>query len=335
TFLEYFCAAEFVWKFEKERKIDIDFLKNELYCKHFQDEAWDEVLRLIAGMIEPRFVREIIEALMTQTISPFDFMYRDYNYEFFGASIFQSLSFYLLPGGIAHLILAAHCIDEIRNRHEINGVDNTLLKQLQIETLKQYPYHLDESTAKTVIGLISSVWSHNNSILAWLKSCVEQNTHPYLPTLVVKAITSNWKFSQEISAWLKDLVYNNDDSDVRSVAVQELAKGWKDSPDTLHVLKDLAQKNNENADVRSAAIQGLAKGWKDAPDTLTILKDRAKNDEQSGVCNTALQELTKGWKDDPDILSILKDVARNNNHRNILITTVRELAKSWKGDLDV
>jgi predicted NACHT family NTPase len=54
TFLEYFCAWEFVWQFEKEKTLTIEQLINQVFGKHWQDESWHEVLRLICGMIEPK-----------------------------------------------------------------------------------------------------------------------------------------------------------------------------------------------------------------------------------------------------------------------------------------
>ncbi|MEH2161956.1 MAG: hypothetical protein V7K38_13145 [Nostoc sp.] len=65
-FLEYFCASEIVRQFEKERSISIEDLKTEVFGKHWQDETWHEVLRLFAGMIEPKFVGEILDYLMVQ-----------------------------------------------------------------------------------------------------------------------------------------------------------------------------------------------------------------------------------------------------------------------------
>lgn len=80
TFLEYFCAWEFVWQFEREQKIDIEYLKTELYGKHFQDEAWDEVLRLIAGMIQPKFVGQIIDYLLAIKIDKRSYINREFEY---------------------------------------------------------------------------------------------------------------------------------------------------------------------------------------------------------------------------------------------------------------
>ena len=52
TFLEYFCASEYVWQFKETQTLSIEQLKTEVFGKHWQDESWHEVLRLIAGMID-------------------------------------------------------------------------------------------------------------------------------------------------------------------------------------------------------------------------------------------------------------------------------------------
>ena len=64
TFLEYFCAWEFVWQFKETQILDIDELKTEVFGKHWMDESWHEILRLIAGMIDAKFVGQIIQYLM-------------------------------------------------------------------------------------------------------------------------------------------------------------------------------------------------------------------------------------------------------------------------------
>jgi predicted NACHT family NTPase len=64
TFLEYFCACEFVERFGKrgtEEGLTLEELKNEVFGKHWQDESWHEVLRLITGMIDTSFAGEIID----------------------------------------------------------------------------------------------------------------------------------------------------------------------------------------------------------------------------------------------------------------------------------
>ncbi len=62
-FLAYFCVWKYVWWFEKERSISIEELKSEVFGNHWWDESWHEVLLLIAGLIDAKFVGEIIEYL--------------------------------------------------------------------------------------------------------------------------------------------------------------------------------------------------------------------------------------------------------------------------------
>ena len=64
TFLEYFCAWEFVWQFKETQTLEIEELKTEVFGKHWQDESWHEVLRLIAGMLNEKFAGEIIDYLI-------------------------------------------------------------------------------------------------------------------------------------------------------------------------------------------------------------------------------------------------------------------------------
>jgi predicted NACHT family NTPase len=54
TFLEYFCAWEFVWQFKETQTLTVERLKNEVFAPHWQDESWHEVLRLISGMIDAK-----------------------------------------------------------------------------------------------------------------------------------------------------------------------------------------------------------------------------------------------------------------------------------------
>ncbi|MDY7021307.1 MAG: NACHT domain-containing protein, partial [Cyanobacteriota bacterium] len=65
TFLEYFCAWEFVWKFEKERSLSEEDLV-QVYAEHWREEAWHEVLRLMAGMLDGKFIGRVLEDLIAQ-----------------------------------------------------------------------------------------------------------------------------------------------------------------------------------------------------------------------------------------------------------------------------
>lgn len=69
AFLEYFCASALVWKFEKTKELTFEQLKNDIYGKHWEDQVWHEVLRLICGMIDERWAGEVIDFLTYQATS--------------------------------------------------------------------------------------------------------------------------------------------------------------------------------------------------------------------------------------------------------------------------
>src|SRR4028119_545149 len=109
TFLEYFCAAEVVERFHKTQEISLEELKTDVFSKHWDDESWQEVLCLIAGLIAGKFTGELIEFLIAQDGEGQKFR---------------------------NLFLAAKCLDEVRERKEIAAVESQLLERLK--ELTQY-----------------------------------------------------------------------------------------------------------------------------------------------------------------------------------------------------
>ena len=148
TFLEYFCAREFVHQFEKERLLDKDDLK-ALYGEYYADEAWSEVLKLIAGIVDPRFVGEIIDHLLDQSIQTADFLEVDY---FKVGSLGDGR---LAVGSVSHLLLATGCLAEVRNRSEIVQVSSLLLDKLKQQVEAEYPYGLSGDAAKALLMSIA------------------------------------------------------------------------------------------------------------------------------------------------------------------------------------
>jgi len=66
TFLEYFCAADFVHRFNVAKTLDIDGLIS-LFDQHCRDAEWREVLRLICGQIDEQFIGQIVTHLAKRT----------------------------------------------------------------------------------------------------------------------------------------------------------------------------------------------------------------------------------------------------------------------------
>jgi predicted NACHT family NTPase len=296
TFLEYFCAWEFVWQFKETQTLALDKLIDDVFGKHWQDESWHEVLLLICGMIDAKFVGDIIEYLLEQKIERRDFI-SEYGY--------------LKKEGIINLVLAANCLAEVRNRREIAPIGTRLLQLLKKEVEAEYPHRFDFEPATAILMAIAANWQDDPETLPWLKSCLQFDPESAVAFSAVRAIAQNWKDDPDTLILLKDRAQNDADSDVRRVAVQEFARGWKDDPDTLILLKDRVQ-NDADGYVRGAAVRELARGWKDDPDTLILLKDRVQNDADDFVRRVAVEELARGWKDTPGMFDLLCDRAVND-----------------------
>nr|WP_322714940.1 HEAT repeat domain-containing protein [Nostoc sp. ChiSLP03a]MDZ8216225.1 HEAT repeat domain-containing protein [Nostoc sp. ChiSLP03a] len=317
TFLEYFCAWEFVWQFKETQTLTIEELKNEVFGKHWQDESWHEVLLLIAGMIEPRFVGEILEYLMEQ----------DGEEEKF-----------------ANLFLAAKCLVEVRNRSAIASTANKLLDELQDLTKYDLWYYYvlynDEEETNLVLEIrtqavtaIATTWQESPETKTWLKERATQDDNIFVQRAAVQELAKNFKDDPEIKTWLKERATQDDDNYVRRVAVEELAKNFKDDPNTKSILKEHAIQD-DNWDVRRAAVEELAKNFKDDPETKSILKQCAIQDDNNYVRGVAVRELVKNFKDDPESKTWLEQRATQDDDNYVRGVAVQELVKNFKDNPD-
>ncbi|MEH2186475.1 MAG: HEAT repeat domain-containing protein, partial [Nostoc sp.] len=300
TFLEYFCAWEFVWQFKETQTMTIEELKNEVFGKHWQDETWHEVLLLIAGMIEPRFVDDILKYLMEQDSEEEKFV---------------------------NLFLAAKCLVEVRNRSVIAPTANKLLDELKDLTKYDlwyyYVLYQDEEETQLVqkirtqaVTAIATTWQESPDTKTWLKKRATQDDHFFVRRAAVQELAKNFKDDPDTKTWLKERATQDDHFFVRRAAVEELAKNFKDDPDTKSILKERATQDDDS-DVRGAAVEELAKNFKDDPDTKSILKERATQDDDSDVRRAAVEELAKNFKDDPDTKSILKERATQDDDSDV------------------
>ena len=315
TFLEYFCALEYVWRFEKERTLSLDELKTEVFGKHWQDESWHEVLRLIVGMIEPKLAGEIIDYLRNQSGEEENFI---------------------------NVFLAADCLSEVRNRSVIVSTATQLLNQLKGLTQYDSPYYYEpyDEEAQLVreirtqaLAAIATTWHDSPDTLPWLKQKAQSDEDAAVRRAAVQELAKGWTDDPDILSILKQKLQADEDAAVRRAAAQELAKGWTDDPQTLPLLKDCAQKD-KNSHVVKAIIQELARRWKHEPKTLTWLEDLVQHDKRWHVVATALKELVNGWKNDSKTLRLLHYQAQSNDNLYLQEAAVNELALAWKDHPD-
>jgi GTPase SAR1 family protein len=142
TFLEYFCAWEFVWQFKETQMLTLQELKNEVFGKHWQDESWHAVLYLIAGMIEPKFVSSIIEYLIIKN---------DPSEKF------------------SNIFIASNCLSEVRNRSLLLETSHKLLNILKNLVITESNNEIRTKAIRTV----AAIWREEPSTKTWLEELVQ------------------------------------------------------------------------------------------------------------------------------------------------------------------
>ncbi|MEP0800313.1 HEAT repeat domain-containing protein [Funiculus sociatus] len=297
TFLEYFCACEFVERFGKrglEGGLTLEELKTGVFGKHWQDESWHEVLRLIAGMIDTSFVGQIIDYLITLNGEAEKF---------------------------TNLFLASECLSEVRNRFELMTVSVKLLSSLK-DLIKYDPnydnskvYFKGEDRVRTIrtqaVSVIAANWKDDQATLSWLKALAQFDDDWVVRVTAVEELANRWKDNSGTLPWLKTLAWSDNYGAVRVEAVEQVAQGWKEEPETLPWLKTLA-KSDEYPTVRATALRGWSNASKDDPEILPTLKDYAQSDKDSYVRLAAISQLADAWKGEPGMFEFLCNCALND-----------------------
>jgi len=312
TFLEYFCAWEYVWQFKETQTLSIEQLIAEVFGKHWQDDYWHEVLRLIAGMIDAKFVEKIIEYLIKQKIHRRELIADN-----------QPLG----KEWIQNLLLAANCFAELRNKSA--SIANQLQTTLKQEVEQVYPHQFDAEAADAIVSAIATVGQNNPQTLKWLKSRLQFDSNPYIRKYALKAIAQYGQNNSDTLPLFRQKAQSDEDRDVRQAAIVEIARGWKDDPDTLQLLKERAN-FDQSGIVRSAAVVEIAHGWKDNLHTLLLFQQKAKSDKNWRVRSAAVIEIARGWKNHSSTLPLLKEKAKFDEDRDVRQAAIVEIARGWK-----
>ncbi|GGA55857.1 HEAT repeat domain-containing protein [Okeania sp. KiyG1] len=321
TFLEYFCAWSFVWQFKETQTISMDRLINDVFDKHWQDEKWHEVLRLVAGMIDAKFVGEIISYLMEQDGEEEKFL---------------------------NLFLAGKCLFEVRSRQSIGDVGNRLLNELKnltgydldysYEPYDSYSQEIYQKNAALVreirtqaVEVVAATWRDDSLTYTCLKQWLMSDENWDVRLEALRQIASGWKHELGILELLKQRVVSDENWDVRREALRQITSGWKHEPGILELLKQWLV-SDENWDVRLEALRQIASGWKDEPGILELLKQRVVSDENWNVRREAVQQIASGWKDEPGILELLKQRVVSDENWDVRLEALRQIATVWKDE---
>ena len=285
TFLEYFCAWEFVRKFEKTQEIDLEQLQTQVFGQHWRDQSWHEVLRLIVGMIDSKKAGEMIEYLMAQ----------DGNRR----------------NKFKNLFLAADCLSEVRNRYEIKLTDTELLNRFQYLVQCQYEARLVRDLRTKIVVAVATYWQDDPDTLALLQELARSDTDSWVRGKAIEQLAQGYQDHQDTLALLQELARSDTNWRVRGKAIEQLAQGYQDHQDTLPLLQEWAR-SDKDCLVRVTAIEQLAQGWHDQPWLWEFLCDRTLNDPF---------ELKKPWHRNPReaaLKAILEYYPNHSQTRSLL-----------------
>jgi hypothetical protein len=244
TFLEYFCASEIRERFQTDQTLTLEQLKNEIFGQ-WEDESWHEVLCLLAGMIAPHFVVEILEYLLEQPDPK------------------QTCQ---------ATFLAARCLGEVRKRNELETIATRVRYHVKALLGFDLNFHYkpwgDESRKVSAIrtravSLVAMIWRDSRDTHTWLKARAHSDEDSWVRQAAVRELARGWKEDPETLSILKARAHSDEHAFVRQAAVRELARGWKQRPETLQWLK--AWTKSDNRAVRQAAMEELARSGKEDP----------------------------------------------------------------------
>jgi hypothetical protein len=368
TFLEYFCARDFVRRL-KEEQYSCEQLRDDVFARYWRDETWHEVLKLICGLLEPEQAGYLVEFLMMQEVDRADYLDDKKR---------------ATTGAVQHLLLATECWAEVENpkwgliaqklkeklKQEIESQSNILLKddtgKLLLESIGKY-YHKEPETLtwlQQVAFNYQNVWVRLAAVesiaeyyhtepgtLNWLKDIAFNAQHEfvrwaavlsgYVRQAAVESIAKYYHTEPGTLNWLKDIALNAQHEDVGwskvkdyiqhlyvVTAVWSIAEYYYTEPGTLNCLKDIAL-NAQHKNVRQTAVWSIANDYHTEPGTLNCLKDIALNAQHEDVGGAAVRSIVQYYHTEPGTLNCLKDIALNAQHEDVGGAAVRSIAKDY------
>ena len=273
TFLEYFCAADFVHQFNVAKTLDINGLIG-LFDQHCRDDEWREVLRLICGQIDEAFVGKIVERLATCT----------------------DLATWDRRTPLPELVVAILCLTEVRALAKLSAPGARLMSSvISYATEGQASQMSNWQDVLTASQELGERWPGKQRLLqvaiTQISEFATEAVGFYGWPRFVAAVASDRDLVIQLcvvggSAFR---VFR-----IRESAIEELAEKWPDQT-TRDLLAQRALQD-DNYEPRSAALQALAEKWPDQT-TRDLLAQRAVQDVNEHTRSAALQALAEKWPD--------------------------------------
>ena len=315
AFLEYFCATSFVRSFEKSQRLTLEQLKTDVFGRHWEDEAWREVLRLICGMLDESFTAELLDFLI-DAYGPWPAHWG--------------------KRPPRHLVLATECLAEVRNLAAVRTQAERLLRALT-ELFEHLMQHRDRAgivvLEKSLMPAVTAVgprWPGRELVHAWFQEKGLRVGWILGSPCAGQLVGALFSDSEEVRKQLYSLATTAHSGSRRITGMAGLVQGWPDHAQTLDLVRTRAVRDSDGA-VRRHAIQLLGEQWRNAAETLPLLCERLRREPDEYLSAAIAQVIADGWPNDPAILRELQERTQDGydwGRRSFL----QAMASGWPDD---
>ncbi|MEM7538687.1 MAG: NACHT domain-containing protein [Chloroflexota bacterium] len=305
TFLEYFCALDIVARFEKERTMtEAELIA--LFETHCGDDDWREVLRLICGMIHPRFVGQIVERLAMHT----------------------DLDQWNGKTPLPEFPLAIWALSEARNVSQLEEAGRLLMRQtIAMVSKTSFDDALNKFMMEDMTNAcrdLGTLWPGQDELRRVALSQIDRIMLGYgtilWPRLVAYA-TGDCELMTTLALATQDEYTPN----YRAAALLLLAEKWPD--DTTRAFLAQRAVEDKNFTPRQAALLSLVEKWPDER-TRALLAQRAVEDDNEYPRSSALSSLAEKWPDERTRALLAQRAVEDDNY-DPRRTALSSLAEKW------
>jgi HEAT repeat protein len=315
AFLEYFCATALVRSFEKSRQLTLDQLKTDVFGRHWEDETWREVLRLIAGMLDERFTAELLDFLI---------------------DVYGPWPARCGKRPPRNLILATGCLAEVRNLAAVRPQAERLLRAVTdlVEHLtRRRDFEGAGIVEKSLLPAVAAVgprWPGRELFHERFRAKGPRVTQALGILNVGRLLGALFSDSEDVRQELYALATTAPSGGRRATALAGLVQGWPDHPKTRPLVVKCAVHDTDNI-VRREAVHLLSEGWRRSPETLTLLRERFVSEPDEYLSPYIANVIGEGWPHDPDTLAMLRERIRDSDDQN-RGELLAALAVGWHDD---
>jgi hypothetical protein len=254
-----------------------------VFALHWQDESWHEVLRLIAGMIDAKFVAEMIDYLLAQQVDKSVFLQKEtllQRKQRGRKTALNSARRQKLKRQneewieMSNLFLAVSCFAEVRNKQLISPTSIQLIRRMQYEIEKENSSSIGAEIVIKILSLLANIWQENSAILPYIQSHLNTN-HSGIRRAVIQLISQEWQDDPDTLPMLRYYANNDKDLSIRSMSSTILIENFQERIDSLDILK--YHENNDNLDAHFATMKDLIQPQKSKDRVFYFLYELAQD----------------------------------------------------------